>query len=300
MSEIKVRVPATTANLGPGFDSLGLALDLWNEASFSLLGNEIVVEVQGEGEDLLATDASNLVALSALWAYTEAGESPPDGLHIRCKNQIPLGSGLGSSAAATLSGLLGGNALLGNPLSRDQILRLADKIEKHPDNVTPAMLGGLTIVVEDGENILTKKLETNPFKVVVVLPEMTLPTQQAREAIPRKILLEDAVYNLGRSALVVAALRSGDLKLLAKSMQDRLHQPHRLPLIPGAKDAIEAAQKAGAAAALSGAGPGVVAFTDSNAPAIAELMENAFKQAGMKTRTFNLSISQNGAEVKAD
>ena len=298
MTKIKVRVPATTANLGPGFDTLGLALDLWNETSFNLNADGILVEVSGEGAGTLSTDANNLVASSALRVFKESNVEAPQGLHIKCNNQIPLGSGLGSSAAAVLTGLLGGNALAGNPLSSSQIVRLASEIEGHPDNVAPALLGGLTIVIADGEEIITRKIEVAPITVIVMLPDVKLPTKAARQALPEQVSLKDAVYNIGRNAMVVEALRYGDLELLAKSMQDRLHQSVRLESIPGGQAAISAAQEAGAAAGVSGAGPGIVAFTVKVPDEILGAMQLSFEAEAVKTREFILSISQKGASVE--
>jgi homoserine kinase len=297
-----VKVPATTANLGPGFDALGLALDLWNQVEFTPReDSRVVVDIQGEGAGRLPTDHRNTIAAAALRVFERVGEVPP-GLEIHCLNRIPLGSGMGSSAAAVLTGLLGGNALLGNPLSQDEILLMAVAAEGHPDNVAPALLGGLVVSITDlGKTIahkLTPRAERKPFFITLVLPEFDFSTRQARALIPDQVRLEDAVFNLSHAALACEALCTGDLDLLSLAMEDRLHQPYRLPLIPGAPEAMQAAKDAGAAAvALSGAGPSLAAFSKSEDPAIGAAMHNAFAAAGLRTRVFHLQPSQQGAQV---
>jgi homoserine kinase len=299
---ILVRVPATTANLGPGFDALGLALDLWNETEFRLPGPDekhsgLVIEISGEGQGMLRTDAGNLLVRSARALYERSGQAFPTGLHICCKNAIPLGSGLGSSAAAIVAGLMGANALLGHPYGQMDILRMAAETEGHPDNASPAVLGGLIVAVMIGHQVVARKIEVAPLAAAVVVPEFDLPTPLARAALPKQVALKDAVYNLGRSALVVEALRSGDLELLGKVMDDRLHQPYRLKLIPGAAEALAAARRAGAAAAaISGAGPGLIAFGQGNMAPVGAAMQAAFLSAGLLARCWTLAVSSTGAE----
>ncbi len=300
MNSVMVKVPATTANLGPGFDALGLALDLWNEAEF-MPGDEAgwTVEVTGEGAEILPTDAANLVARSAQRLFERAGRAAPAGLRIRCANRIPLGSGLGSSAAAIVAGLVGANALLGGPLDTPGLLRLAAEIEGHPDNAAAALLGGLAVVAAEGEGerLVAQKIDVPHLSAAVVVPEFNLPTHAARAALPGQVALGDAVFNVGRTALVVEALRTGDLELLGRAMQDRLHQPYRLKLIPGAAAALAAALQAGAAAAaLSGAGPGVVAFGKEPLEPVSQAMRAAFQTAGLPARAWVLSVTSQGTQ----
>jgi homoserine kinase len=296
--EITVRVPATTANLGPGFDCLGLALDLWNEAVFSLAEKDIQVDVTGEGAGQLAQDGSNLVVQAAGVLFEKLGQPLP-GMRVRCSNHIPLSSGLGSSAATHLMGLLGANALAGNPFNREEILKLAIQLEGHPDNATAGLYGGLVIVVEHEKcNWLVRRFDLPNLRAVVVLPEIDLPTHTAREALPALVEMKDAVFNIGRAVLVVEALQQGDLKLLEEVMDDRLHQPYRLPLIPGGVEAMQAARQAGAAAAISGAGPSVIAFTPGDPAPVGRAMMAAFQLSGIKARAFSLQTSNRGAEVE--
>lgn len=299
---ITIRVPATSANLGPGFDSLGLALDLWNEAIITL-AIEYSVQVNGEGTEKLSAGENNLIIRSAQRLAEHVGKRLPP-FHLDCTNRIPLSSGLGSSAAAKLTGLLGANALLGKPLLKDEILDLATEMEGHPDNVAPALLGGLVVsTVEDGK-VLAHKINMDssnesPIHITVALPDLHISTQQAREALPNHIGIKDAVHNISRAVMVTEAFRSGDLDLLSKVMTDVLHQPYRLPLIPGAREAMHAARESGAlAAAISGAGPSIIAFSSKRDPAIGEAMVHAFGQTGHSARTFQLKMSPHGAEAQ--
>ena len=300
--KVQVKVPATTANLGPGFDALGLALDLWNETEFECTGDkQIQVTVEGEGADKLPTDATNAVVDAALMIYERSQKSCP-GLHVHCINRVPLSSGLGSSSAALLTGLLGANALLGNPFNEEEILRLAIETEGHPDNVAPAMLGGLVASIVYADHVVSMRLPARANRsrlhVTVVLPDFDFPTKQARAILPKQVDRKDAIYNISRAVLVTEALRTGDLDLLGKAMSDALHQPYRIPLIPGAQSAMDAAHHAGAGAvALSGAGPSLIAFSSKPEPAIGQAMKRCFEAAGLPARIFELGTSYEGAEV---
>jgi len=313
---VTISVPATSANLGPGFDCLGLALDLWNQAEFSIepISNppstishqkpsthpHIPLHISGFGADTLPHDETNTI-IQAVRAFARRTSRPlPTGLNIRCQNGFPPGSGLGSSSSAILIGLLGINALFDNPLTQDEILTFANEIEGHPDNVTPALLGGLTISTVHNGQVIARKVPITPISLAVVVPYSTLSTQTARAALPKQIPLVDAVHNLGRTALVVEAFRTGDLDLLTRVMDDRLHQPYRLPLIPGAADAFDAARGVGAVAvAISGAGPGVIAFADNEATAkkSAAAMGNAFRAAELDCWAGVTRVSEEGARV---
>lgn len=299
---IKIKVPATSANLGPGFDALGLALDLWNVTTVTP-AKEFSVQVTGEGAGRLASGKNNLIIRAAQRLAERAGKSLPV-FHAECVNQIPLSSGMGSSSAAIVTGLLAGNASLENPFSREEILNFACEMEGHPDNVAPAMLGGLVVSttsyskgMEQGKVIARQIPIDMNMHITIVLPDFYLPTKQARAALPKKVSMKNAVHNISRTALVVEAFRLGDLDLLGKAMTDKLHQPYRLKLIPGAMQAMNAAKKAGASAvALSGAGPSVIAFSTGEA-GIGESMKRAFETAGLKARIFRLGVSSRGSET---
>ncbi len=306
---IIVKVPATSANLGPGFDALGLALDLWNETEFAP-ADKFSLHIEGEGADRLAPNPKNLIVRSMQKVYDAAGKQMPT-LHIHCLNRIPLGSGLGSSAAAIITGQLGANTMLNNPLSNADILTLATEIEGHPENVAPALLGGLVASTLNDGKIIARKIPvgatsrrpgemTSPLRVTIVLPDFNFPTKQARAALPKHVSMKDAVHNISRAVLVTEAFRTGDLNLLGQVMDDALHQPYRLPLIPGAREAMDAAKKAGASAvALSGAGPSLIAFSAEKDDNIGQAMKQTFESVGLSARVFELEISDDGAKVES-
>jgi homoserine kinase len=296
-AEICVRVPATTANLGPGFDCLALTLDLWNTAIFQIVDGATTVEAEGEGADLLPRDLTNLILQAAKVVFDRCGQAMP-GLRLRSHNHIPLGSGLGSSAAANLLGLLGANALLGAPLQRAELLDMAVQLEGHPDNAAAALFGGLVVIVKQHSgHWLVRRFDLPVWQAAYVLPEIDFPTQVARAALPRMVTMGDAVFNIGRSTLAVEALRSADSALLSEVMEDRLHQPYRLPLISGSSEALSAARHLGAAAVLSGAGPSVIAFVQGNPQDVSEAMIAAFQRSGVGARAFALQTVNRGAEV---
>ena len=294
-----IKVPATSANLGPGFDALGLALSLWNETVVTP-AEEFLVTVTGEGADRLAPGRNNLIVRAAQKLAERAGKELPP-FHAECVNHVPLSSGMGSSSAAILTGLLAGNALLNDPLSREEVLNFAAEMEGHPDNVAPALLGGLVVAIIDNGKVIARQIPIRmDVCITIVLPDFYLPTKQARAALPKRIPMKNAVHNISRAVLVTEAFRTGDLDLLGKAMTDTLHQPYRLKLIPGATSAMEAAKEAGASAvALSGAGPSLIAFSKTELT-IGESMKRAFESEGLKARDFSLKVNAEGAEVQKE
>ena len=258
------------------------------------------VTVEGFGSDILPNDETNLVAQSALRLFAATGNPPPAGLRIHCVNDFPTSSGMGSSSAAIVMGLVGANQLLEQPFSTDDMLALANEIEGHPDNVAPALLGGLTMATRHEGRVIARCVDVPPLRMIIAVPIFALSTKQSRAALPEMVLHTDAVFNVGRVPLVVEALRTGDLSLLASALDDRLHQPYRLKLMPFCAEAIRAAKSAGApAAALSGAGPGVVAFLDADTPAerVLHAMTDAFSAHGLKRWGQECKPSLVGAEV---
>jgi homoserine kinase len=295
MHNITVKVPATSANLGPGFDALGLALDLWNESTFEP-ADDFTVYVEGEGKGRVSQGRNNLIIRAAQRLAEHAGiELSP--FVVRCTNHIPIGSGLGSSAAATLTGLLAANALTGSTLSQEDILVLATEIEGHPDNIAPALLGGLIVSTQGEGKVIARKLPIAPLSITVVVPDFRFPTRRARKALPHQVKMKDAVHNISRAVLVAEAFRTGDLSLLREAMSDALHQPYRLPLIPGARAAMRAVQAEGAAVALSGAGPSLIAFSSQAEAGLGEAMKRAFKNAGLHARIFPLRVCEEGGHA---
>ncbi|NMD42271.1 MAG: homoserine kinase [Firmicutes bacterium] len=301
--EIKVSVPATSANLGPGFDSIGLALQIYNELTLSVAaGPHPAVEITGEGAGLLPEDGSHL-SLRAADALFEAAGLPPPIWRLRQHNRIPPASGLGSSAAAIVGGLFAANAFLPEPFSREQLLELAIALEGHPDNVAPALCGGMVICGRDHERWRTLHALPAPgLRLLLALPESTFSTAGARRVLPEQVPRSDAVFNLGRAAALTAALITGDEAPLSWACEDRLHQPYRLPLIRGAGAALEAARRAGAGgAALSGAGPSIIALwfergaSDPRTESVAAALRDAFSGAGNPCRIISTTIDRTGA-----
>jgi homoserine kinase len=296
---IKVLVPATTANLGPGFDCLGMALSLYNEIECELTDSGLEIEIDGEGATELPRDVGNIIARSMQRVFDQVSFHH-GGLRMHLNNRIPLMGGLGSSSAAIIGGLIAANELSGNQLNRDELLRLAIEIEGHPDNVTPALFGGLVIVASDDRGPIVSHVDVPKMKVVIVTPDLRVSTEEARRLIPKTILHSNAVFNAGRVALVVQALSHGDFDLLGRAMDDRLHQPFRKHLITGYDEVMDAAKSAGASAmAISGSGPSLIAFAPDRHAAIAEKMQAAFRQNGVESRAWILDIDRAGAGVIA-
>ena len=234
MSErVTVKVPATTANLGPGFDCLGMALDIWNTVQVEVGGSTF--EVRGEGQGKLPEGPSNLVYRSFRIPFLVKGENVPQ-VNIRCENEIPLARGLGSSSAAVIGGLLAGNKLGGQLLSDDELLKLAVETEGHPDNATPALLGGMQVAVQDGDRVITSAVPLpQNLRAVVLIPDVPISTTESRAALPSSVTMKDAVFNLSRVALLVSALSSGNLNQLGVATEDRLHQRNRQRIFPAMK-----------------------------------------------------------------
>lgn len=294
---IHVRVPATTANLGAGFDCLGLALTLYNEVE-AQPADDLSIIIEGEGAAELPRDETNLVWRAARRVLARVGDGPP-GVRLHLRNRIPMESGLGSSAAATVAGLLVGHALTGQVLSQAELLEMAVAMEGHPDNVAPALLGGLMVAARDDDGrLLTSRVAIPPWHAVAVMPDFRLSTQAARRALPDCVSLSDAVYNVGHAALTVVALQQGDVRLLAAAMTDRLHQPYRAPLVPGLQAALDAVRAQGVAAAISGSGPTVIAFVADQGAAVGEVVVRAFARVGLAARVWELTVAE-GAEVRA-
>lgn len=295
---VRVQVPATAANLGPGFDCLAMALQLYNTVEMARLGSGLSIEVQGEGAGEIARDETNVVYRAAMRVFKQAG-APPGGLKIKLINNIPVARGLGSSAAAIVGALVAANVLSGNRLSQKELLNLAASLEGHPDNVAPALLGGIVVsVAVEGEIKCVKIPPPQGLRAVLAIPEFSVLTKTAREVLPQLVGLQDAVFNLGRLALLITALHQGDLGLLPTAMEDRLHQPYRASLVPGMKKVLAAARLAGArGVCLSGAGPSMIALADGNFELIARVMRETFQQSGIRVRTMVLNISPVGARA---
>jgi len=293
-----IQVPATSANLGPGFDCMALALDLWNDIIIEAAEENVRVAIEGEGARALPKDGRNRVAQAASQVFQKAGDSGAL-FSIECINRIPVSSGMGSSAAAAVGGLIAANAAIGNSYSRQNLIQLCLPLEVHADNAVAAFVGGLVILSAEDGRVLWRRYELPQMQVCVIVPEKHLSTGESRSLLPEKVDHRDAVFNLGKALLVADALRNADYRLLADAMQDRLHQPYRMARLPGMEEIILAAKQAGAAAAvLSGAGPGVIAFAESGLDEIQTAMLAAAKEQKLSVRGFLLHVSNTGANEK--
>lgn len=294
---IVARVPATSANLGPGFDCLGVALDLQNDVAL-IPDTPFRVEILGEGADNLPRDRSNLVARTVI-RYFETIGRPAPAFSLQLTNRIPLTGGLGSSSTALIGGLLTANELAGTPLSRDDLLHLAFELEGHPDNVAPALLGGLILAVPEGGKLHAVSLPVPPsLRAVLFLPRFSTSTREARRLLPLRVPHADAVFNLGRSALFVAAITSGRLDLLRVACQDRLHQTYRQVLFPSMYRLFDAALEAGAVASwLSGSGSALLALTDGNEERVVAAFESAAQANGVAGQARVVDLAREGARI---
>lgn len=268
MRSVLVRVPATSANLGPGFDSLGLALTLYDHVEATLTGEPGVrVEVEGEGAGELDTGDGHLVVKAMRAAFDRMGTPQPAGIRLRCRNRIPQARGLGSSSAAICAGILAARALGGGRLADDEVFALATELEGHPDNVAPCLAGGLTIAWSEhaGAARMVKLTPDAGIRPVVLVPAARLATETARGLLPKDVPHGDASFNAGRAALLIAALtRLPERELLLAATEDRLHQPYRASAMPLSADLVRRLRAAGVPAVVSGAGPTVLAFSTSD------------------------------------
>lgn len=298
-NSITVKVPATTANIGPGFDCMGMALTLYNLFTFTPTDTGLTIDVTGEGSAIIPKNRENLLIKAMQFFCDEGGYRFPD-VHIDQINHVPAASGMGSSSTAVIAGLMGANGLLGFPANQEEILQLATRMEGHPDNVAPALFGGLVVVPmgQTGEAILVERIDVPPLRVLIVLPEFELLTNDARAALPVEVSRSDAIFNLSRTPLVVRALEQGNYTKLGQVLDDRLHQPFRMALIPGMQAAFKAAREAGASAVtISGAGPGGIVFAPHGHQDIGNAMINAYAEAGLKARMWELTVDAGGCVV---
>ncbi len=295
---VHVRVPATTANLGPGFDTLGLALSVYDELDVTARADAaLVVEVHGVGEGEIATDSSNLVVRAIQHVFDSVGETMP-GLTIIAHNAIPQSRGMGSSAAAIVAGIMAAKGLLGGAVDLDsaRLLRLAAEMEGHPDNVAPALFGGLTIAwVENGAPQFKKLSVHRGVSPVVFVPAQVMSTSLARSLQPESVPHEDAVFNVSRSALLIAALIQSPELLLAAT-EDKLHQSYRASAMPEASSLVTLLRSYGFAAVISGAGPSVLVLCSDPAQrlAAADLVE---REASAPWQPYLLAVDVRGATV---
>ena len=282
--------------MGPGFDCLGIALDIWNVVTVEVGAEGI--HIIGQGEDDLPRDRSNMVWQSIARVFQEAGRPMPP-MSLTCHNDIPTARGLGSSSAALVGGLTAGNELCGRPFSQTDLLQIAAEIEGHPDNVAPALFGGMQIAVYEDESVLSASVPVpEDLSAVLYIPSLPMPTEEARELLGSEVPRSDAVFNIGRVALLVRAMACGDPERLDIATEDRLHQPARQTIFFPMKNIIRAALGAGALGAfLSGAGSSVLALATEKEFTIGYEMADAAAKSGIDGEVRITQPTTQGASV---
>jgi homoserine kinase len=293
-------VPASTANLGPGFDSLGMALPLFAGIAIGV-SEHTSIHLHGDQLGGVAKDKTNLIYQTAQAVFAKAGVTIPE-LEIAIESEIPLTRGLGSSAAAIVGALVAANGLIGNPLSRHELFQMATAMERHPDNVGAALFGGFVAAAWDGERAEAVRIEPPAeLLVLVAIPSFELSTKTARGALPDQVSMSDAVFNLSHSSLLTAALATGRLEVLRHAMRDRLHQPYRESMIPGMAEVLRGAAAHGAlGAVLSGAGPTILFLVDkrdAQQNMLEEYVVQTMAKAGVVVRTQWLVPCSEGARL---
>ena len=298
-SQVTVTVPATTANLGPGFDCIGAALTLYNQFQFipAAIEPEVEIKVRGHEAKKVGKDKSNLVYQAFVKLYQHLGKIPPK-VSIEIELGVPLARGLGSSATAIIGGLVGANQLAGSPLTPEEVMELAIAIEGHPDNVVPALLGNCQLSVGGAGNWQICPIPWHPDIVpILAIPDFELSTEAARAVLPQTIDRGDAIFNVAHLGLLLRGLEAGREDWLRVALQDKLHQPYRQRLIPGYEAVEKAASAAGAwGMAISGAGPTLLALGKADrAEEIAGAMAAAWQQEGVTALARSLAIDTQGA-----
>jgi homoserine kinase len=298
-----VTVPATTANLGPGFDCLGAALSLYNRFEFSLLPTAeqpVLIQATGLEAEKVTLDGSNLAYRAFAYFYEQMGQTPPP-VHLAIALEVPLSRGLGSSATAIVGGLVGANVLAGSPVAQERVMAMAIALEGHPDNVVPALMGGCRLSASDPESAWTIcEVPWHPDIVpVIAIPNFELSTAEARQVLPQTYSRVDAIFNMAHLGLLIRGLDSGNGDWLRAALQDRIHQPYRLPLIRGYEAVWEGAIAAGAyGVVMSGAGPTLMALTHrSQAETVRTAMAMAWAAQGVSVQTRTLQLDMDGAVV---
>ncbi|MEN9568692.1 MAG: hypothetical protein RLZZ69_3888 [Cyanobacteriota bacterium] len=302
MNKVTVNVPATTANIGVGFDCLGAALTMANEFQFLVVDTDtkLKIIVEGEEADKVGLGENNLIYRSLVQFYQHIQQTPPH-LEITIKLGVPLSRGLGSSATAIVGGLLGANSLAGNPLSQAEIMHMAIAIEGHPDNVVPALLGNCLLSVEDdGAWQITPIPWHQNIMPIVAIPNFELSTREAREVLPSEYSRSDAIFNISRMGLLIRGLETNNPSWLKTALADKLHQPYRQKLITGYQQVEKAALAAGAyGLVISGAGPTLLALTNAErVEQVVKSMKSAWEDIGIKSQVRSLAIDHLGAKVR--
>jgi len=296
---LKVRVPASSANLGPGFDALGLALEIYLTCQFER-ADGLTVRVSGRDADRIPASEENLIWQTALTVAKDVGATLPP-ITLEIDNDIPIGKGLGSSAAALTAGVVIADQLLGLHWKPHRILDEAAQIEGHPDNVSACVLGSIVASALDSGGVARAvRLELPPaYDVAVVVPDFVLPTSEARAVLPDSYSRQDAVFNVQRSALLIAALATGTTSAFPAALEDRLHQPYRYPLVPGLEEMVKLRAPGLLGCTLSGAGSSILVFYEKGHGEVCELVRQIFALHGRESETLWVRIARRGYELVA-
>jgi len=292
-----VRVPASSANLGPGFDALGLALDLYLVCRFRP-ADALQIRVCGRDADLISRDEDNLIWQTALHVGSDTGrEMPP--IELEIANDVPVGKGLGSSAAALTAGVVIASHVLGLDWDADRVLHEAAFIEGHPDNVAACALGSIVASAIDSEGIARAvRMELHPhYSVAVVVPDFVVPTTEARRVLPVSYSRDDTIFNVQRSALLIAALTRGATDAFPAALEDRLHQPYRYALVPGLEEIAKLRVPGLLGCALSGAGPSILVFHERGSEDVCESVRDIFAAHGKRSEIACCRVAAKGYEV---
>ncbi len=297
--KVIARIPASTTNLGPGFDVLGLALQLYSTVTLEPSETDTEVVVSGIDADKIPNTPEHIACQAVELVFRRSGTRPPQGFKLHIDNGIPAIRGLGGSGTAILGGLLTANVLCDLPFSDAELLNFATEMEGHPDNVAASLYGGIVVSAQEKGQVHTVQLACPAeLSIVLAIPDFPLSTKQAREVLPKSVDFADAVYNTSRSTLLIASIATGQFEMLKIAMKDKLHQPYRTSLIPGFNDVAEAAITNGAlSVALSGAGPTVAAYCLEHAEQVAKQMQNAFNKHQTVCDIKILKPDADGAEV---
>lgn len=309
--KVTVKVPATTANIGPGFDCMGMALPIYNTITIEetvLPGTGVQINVMSENEttdefslEHIPMDENSIIYKAVELLYNSIGQTPSE-LKITIHTQIPIARGLGSSASVIVGGLIAANELLGRPADEAALLSIATEVEGHPDNVTPAIVGGLTLTSsEDDGSIVYRKLEwPDEWTLTVCIPEYELATDISRSVLPKEVPMQDAVYNAQRMGMFVHAINTKDSSLMKLALKDKLHQPYRMKLVPGLEKIAERLkhEENVIGCVLSGAGPSILIISEkNNLDKIKAVVKEVWNDLNVKAEIITLPVEKNGAVV---
>ncbi len=292
-----IRIPASTSNIGPGFDTLGLALKIYNEIEIYGINKNFKIEYVYPAN--IKIKPNNNLYLKAYKVACMSLGVEETGFSAKIYNRIPIGAGLGSSGGAVIGGVITAFLLSGKKIDTNKVLNIAIKIERHPDNITPCLVGGFTLSSVVNSNVYFKKFRIDQgLKAVVVTPDFILETKKARKVLPERLKLKDAIFNISRVAYLVGAFEKNELKDIQWAFHDRLHQPARSKLVPGLNEIIEQAHSGGAVGCfLSGAGPSVVALCLRNAEKIGRLIVKVWREFNINSKFIVTGIDNNGVKI---